>query len=99
MAIIGYSAFNGLVVLPVILALVNPASYESMRDELGLHDSKRSDRDGGKAKFSKRYAAVTCVTFAPHLELYSVWVFSKSKVHSQCSRVGEPGPLNGCCNF
>jgi len=54
MAIIGYSAFNGLVVLPVILALVNPVSYESMRDELGLHDSKRNDRDGGKAKFSKR---------------------------------------------
>jgi multidrug efflux pump subunit AcrB len=44
MAIIGYSAFNGLVVLPVILSVIQPTSFNTIRNKLGLEEQDR----GGK---------------------------------------------------
>jgi multidrug efflux pump subunit AcrB len=42
MAIIGYSAFNGLVVLPVILSVVRPTSFNTIRNKLGMAEQDRS---------------------------------------------------------
>mmetsp|Transcript_115102 Transcript_115102/g.161775 ORF Transcript_115102/g.161775 Transcript_115102/m.161775 type:complete len:942 (-) Transcript_115102:122-2947(-) len=40
LAIIGYSAFNGLVVLPVLLSLVRPTSFSQIRGKLGLEQDR-----------------------------------------------------------
>eukprot|EP00035_Acanthoeca_spectabilis_P015158 m.299671 g.299671 ORF g.299671 m.299671 type:complete len:908 (-) comp16299_c0_seq2:26-2749(-) len=44
MAIIGYSAFNGLVVLPIILSVVVPSSYNTRRSRLGLEEHGRNNK-------------------------------------------------------
>jgi Niemann-Pick C1 protein len=39
-AIVGYSAFNGLVILPVILSIIQPSSYSTIRHNLDREAQK-----------------------------------------------------------
>jgi hypothetical protein len=48
-AIIGFSAFNGLVVLPVILSMVQPTSFNTIRNKLGIAEQGRGEKDGGQS--------------------------------------------------
>jgi multidrug efflux pump subunit AcrB len=48
-AIIGFSAFNGLVVLPVILSMVQPTSFNTIRNKLGMAEQGHSEKDAQSA--------------------------------------------------
>jgi Niemann-Pick C1 protein len=48
-AIIGFSAFHGLVVLPVILSVVQPTSYNTIRTKLGISVQGHDEKDGQSA--------------------------------------------------